>query len=69
MIWEGEGVKGVREEEGGRHGEGWGGVRWTIGECVRCDIWGKGADTDQHSDGLRIIRISLNVWLETINLI
>ena len=45
--------------------EAWGGVRWTIGECVRCDIWGKGADTDQHSDGLRIIRISLNVWLET----
>ena len=53
---------------GGGHGEG---VRWTIGECVRCDIWGKGADTDQHSDGLRIIRISLNVWLEPshINLI
>ena len=25
---------------------GGGGVRWTIGECVRCNIWAKVADTN-----------------------
>ena len=39
-----------------------GGVRWTIWECVRCDIWGRAAaDTNVEFVGIKSIGSGFNI--------
>ena len=54
--WGGRGGGGVRG--GGQGVEG--GVRWTIWECVRCNIWGKAADTNEECVGIKIVGWGFN---------